>query len=208
MDYSPQGRVFEGMAEAFRYILTGTMERSPKAEAIEWLRETVDQHPKFGPAMRKAVEQYKSFQDQGLIQQARSAVGGGAPKDLEWKEQLSADLLTAADRAYAELFNDTQAMRRFSDEIKKRRLGKTGEATPDELLALYRGTVDKRSARMVIEGPMSLTRPGVVYGPAMSKALESLTSEQDFKDAEHICSGKAWLVSARVLQFWHETRSC
>ncbi len=69
------------------------------------------------------------------------------------EEQITSDLMTAFDRIYSELVDDTLAIKRFSDEIRKRRIGKNPkEATPYELVALHRGTVDKRAARMVAEG--------------------------------------------------------
>ncbi len=48
---------------------------------------------------------------------------------------------------------------------------------------------------------MSLTTPGVVYGPPMQKALQGLTSEQDFKDADTYAAVKHGLSQPESYNF-------
>jgi len=70
------GDVSEGIAEAFRHILTGThTEGASHAKAIAWVHDEVLTHPVFGPAMAQAIQHVRQYDRMTPEDQILSQVG-------------------------------------------------------------------------------------------------------------------------------------
>ena len=201
MDIDPsKGRVFEGIAEAFREILTGTAVNASRGpDAVKWVRDTVAEHPVFGPAMIEAIKQAKQYQDQGAIQRAQS-IFGGAPSDLDWKASTKVRLMREMDEWYASFVDDAHIVKRFSDVIVQNR-GESDQATPYELLMSFRGTAGARAARAIADGVTSIKNPGERLGPSLATALEQLESDEEYIEAQAYAVARHGLTLAPDYNF-------
>ncbi|MEO1615069.1 MAG: strawberry notch family protein [Planctomycetota bacterium] len=127
------GEIKEGIAEAFRHILTGShTEASSHAAAIDWVRDQVLSHPKFGPAMAKAIGHVVQYDTMSPLDEIMSQVGR-APKDLERFEQIKKEM---EDRWFGTVENFVDRSRILADiQREGRKKGYKGIGIEDAYFA-------------------------------------------------------------------------
>jgi len=184
LDYEPNGkRIAEGIAEAVRFIITGTSVQDARVapDAIDWVREQINNDATYRDAMSQAIEHARKYAGQGALQRARS-VFGGPPVDLDKRERLRQDILSISERQYINFVDQKYVLKKFSDAIVAKGKIEKGQATLYEVATAFDGTVGARVARSVTDGVYSVVT-NQRMGPSLTEATDHLQGQEDLQDA-------------------------
>lgn len=185
LDYGyPQTmRVDEGIAEAVRQIITGTAKNARLApEAVAWVEEQIMADPKFGPAMKQAVEQAKQFKDQGAIKRAQM-VFGGPPMDLDDRARRRSALRKAINSIYSALVDRRLVLSEFDKDVAAAKPLREGEASVGEMVAVFDGRVSAMAAKALKDGVHTIdgTR---ISDASIARAQELLEGNETTAEAD------------------------
>lgn len=201
LDYDDnQTRIWEGIAEAVRQIITGTAEKAHLGpDAVAWVREQIMADPVFGPAMEQAVRQAKQYENQGAVKRAQM-VFGGPPIDLDPAARRRQSLREFIYSTYKGAVDSRYAAKEFSDAIAKSRKLGDDEASVYETISVFDARVNGMSGKALVEGVHTLDGERISQ-TSLKDAINLLKKGEDRNDADAYMVAKFGLTLPRGYNF-------